>query len=97
LRDRGHAAGHDVEHAREERARLLHEEIDTLLTGATNRSMRMLTVISTLLIPPTLVVGAFGMNLGGIPFSRSPSGFALVSFICVVIVGGALAYWHAGP
>ncbi len=78
--------------ALQERARLLHEEIDTLLTGATNRSMRMLTVISTLLIPPTLVVGAFGMNLEGIPFARSPGGFASVTIICVLIVAGALAY-----
>jgi len=76
--------------ALQERARLLHEEVDTLITNATNRAMRTLTVISTLLIPPTLVVGAWGMNVDGIPFGHSPSGFLTVSVICVAMVGGAL-------
>jgi len=74
----------------QERARLLHEEIDTLINSATNRSMRALTVISTLLIPPTLVVGAFGMNVEGIPFGHSHAGFVLASVVCLITVGGAL-------
>lgn len=75
----------------QERARLLHEEIDTRLTSATNRSMRALTIMSTLLIPPTLIVGAFGMNLTGIPFADSRGGFLAASALCLAVVGGA--YW----
>jgi zinc transporter len=75
----------------QDRARLLHEEIDTLINGATNRSMRALTVMSTLLIPPTLIVGAFGMNLNGIPWAHSGVGFAWASGLCVAVV--ALAVW----
>jgi len=74
----------------QERGRLLHEEIDTLINGATNRSMRALTIISTLLIPPTLVTGAFGMNVPGIPFEHSPSGFAIAAALCTLVVGAAL-------
>ena len=48
--------------------------------------MRALTVISTLLIPPTLIVGAFGMNVPGIPFEHSPLGFGIASAICLVVV-----------
>jgi zinc transporter len=77
--------------ALEERSRLLHEEIDTLINAATNRAMRTLAVISTLLIPPTLIVGAFGMNLPGMPFEHSGQGFAAASALCVAIVG--LALW----
>lgn len=73
----------------QERARLLHEEIDTQITAATNRSMKALTVMSSLLIPPTLIVGAFGMNLDGIPFAHSHAGFALASLLCMIVVGGA--------
>jgi zinc transporter len=83
----------DVDHefvGLQERARLLHEEIDTLLNDATNKSMRTLTVISTLLIPPTLVVGAFGMNLPGMPFEHSRSGFMAASVICIALVIGTL-------
>ena len=74
----------------QDRARLLHEEIDTLINGATNRSMRALTVMSTLLIPPTLIVGAFGMNLGGMPFAHSGAGFAWATGLCVAVVGAAI-------
>jgi zinc transporter len=75
----------------QERARLLHEELDTQITSATNRSMRALTVMSSLLIPPTLIVGAFGMNLSGIPFAGSTSGFVAASGLCLAVVAGA--YW----
>jgi zinc transporter len=73
--------------ALQERGRLLHDEVDTLINSATNRSMRALTVISTLLGPPTLIVGAFGMNVPGIPFGHSLSGFALASGLCALMVG----------
>lgn len=74
----------------QERGRLLHEEIDTLINSATNRSMRALTIVSTLLIPPTLVTGAFGMNLEGIPFAHSQGGFAAAAALCALVVGAAL-------
>ena len=73
----------------QDRARLLHEELDTLINSATNRSMRALTILSTLLIPPTLIVGAWGMNVGGIPWGASRGGFAAVSILCLAVVVGA--------
>jgi zinc transporter len=87
------AAVEDLDHdagVLQERGRLLHEEIDTLINGATNRSMRALTILSTLLIPPTLITGAFGMNLPGIPFEHSPGGFAFAAALCAFVVGAAL-------
>ena len=74
----------------QDRGRLLHEEIDTLFNAATNRSMRTLTIITTLLVPPTVIVGAFGMNVPGIPWDKSPAGFALAVGLCGVSVVGAL-------
>lgn len=73
----------------QDRARLLHEEVDTRIAAGANRSMKTLAVISTLLIPPTLIVGALGMNLEGIPFGHDPVGFAKASGFCLAIVGGA--------
>lgn len=72
----------------QERARLLHEEIEAKINSATNRSMRALTIMSTLLIPPTLIVGAFGMNLPGIPFDQK-GGFLAASVLCLAVVGAA--------
>jgi Mg2+ and Co2+ transporter CorA len=75
----------------QDRARLLHEEIDTKMTSATNRTLRTLTVISTLLLPPTVIVGAFGMNLKGIPFESGNTGFWAACGVCAITVGAAYA------
>ncbi|MGE3143120.1 MAG: CorA family divalent cation transporter, partial [Hyphomonadaceae bacterium] len=77
--------------ALQDRARLIHEEIDTKITSATNRTLRALTILSTLLMPPTLIVGAFGMNVNAIPFARDGAGFWLACLLCAVTIGAAYA------
>jgi zinc transporter len=72
--------------ALQDRARLIHEDIDTKITSATNRTLRTLTIISVVLMPPTLIVGAFGMNLDGILFAKSPHGFWLAGGLCVLTI-----------
>jgi zinc transporter len=72
--------------ALQDRARLLYEEMDTRIAATTNRSVQALTIMSTLLIPPTFVVGAFGMNLPGIPWARDAQGFAVAIGLCAVVV-----------
>ncbi len=70
--------------AAEQRARLLQDEIVSKLTTETNRQLYVLTILSTLLLPPTLITGVFGMNVGGLPFSEGPSGFIQAILICFV-------------
>jgi zinc transporter len=82
----------DLDHeiaALQDRARLIHEEIDTKLTAATNRTLHALTVMTALMAPPTIIVGAFGMNLKGIAFGEDPQGFAIVCALTVVAILGA--------
>ena len=74
-----------------ERARLLYEEIDTRIAARTNRALQTLTIISTLLLPPTFVVGAFGMNLPDIPWAHSDGGFWWAIGLCVAVVVGSWA------
>jgi zinc transporter len=74
-----------------ERARLLYEEIDTRIAAATNRSLQTLTIISTLLLPPTFIVGAFGMNLPAIPWASDHGGFWWAFGLCFVVVGASWA------
>lgn len=74
-----------------DRARLLKDEVDTALAAVTNRSLSALTVISTLLLPPTFVVGAFGMNVEGLPFAHDPAGFWWVLGLCLALVGAGYA------
>jgi zinc transporter len=70
----------------QDRARLLYEEIGSRVADRSNRSLSALTVISTLLLPPTFVVGAFGMNVGGIPWGQNGHGFWAGMGVCVLLM-----------
>lgn len=63
------------------RARLLHEEVAAKLTEQTNRHLHALAILTALLMPPTLVVGAFGMNLD-LPLVHGRHAFAAVMVLC---------------
>jgi zinc transporter len=65
------------------RARLLHEEVAAKLAEQTNRHLHALSILTALLMPPTLVVGAFGMNLP-LPFENGPHPFVAVLVLCAV-------------
>jgi zinc transporter len=74
-----------------DRARLLQEEMAAELADESNRSLRAMAVMSALLLPGTLVVGVFGMNTAGLPFSQGESGF--VWAVLLGIGATALFYW----
>lgn len=58
LMGRLEAVDHDV-YALQERARLLHEEIDSKLSSETNRHLYILSLMTAFLLPPSLVTGFF--------------------------------------
>lgn len=58
----------------QERARLLQDEVAAKLAERTNRHLYVLSMITALLLPPSLVVGVFGMNLHGLPFADHHGG-----------------------
>ena len=72
-----------------ERIRLLQEELIALINEQTNQTLFILTVVTVLALPLTIIPGMFGMNVRGIPFSEHPGGFwlALLVVICVVETG----------
>lgn len=61
----------------QDRARLLHEEIDSKISSETNRHLYILSIMTAFLLPPTLVTGFFGMNTGGLPFAGEHFGTLL--------------------
>ena len=73
------AVGQDMELSTE-RARLLQEEIASRLGEATNKNLHLLSIVTTALLPITLITGIFGMNVGGLPFLESKNGFTWVMF-----------------
>jgi zinc transporter len=87
--DRLDAVGQDLELV-QERARLLQDEIAARLAEVTNRSLFVLSVVTTALLPITLLTGVFGMNVGGLPWAAHPHGFARVSLVMLLALVLAL-------
>lgn len=68
----------DLDHeivALRDRAHLLQEEVSMKVAERTNNHLQVLAVVTTLFLPPTLLAGIFGMNLGGLPMGEDPGGF----------------------
>ena len=80
---------HDL-HAAQERSRLLQDEIGAQLVTETNRQLYVLTIMSILFMPPTLVTGMFGMNVKGLLFADDENGYIYSMIICLV---SALVVW----
>lgn len=78
-----------------ERVKLIQEEMAALVNEQTNRTLFVLTVVTVLALPINLVAGLFGMNVGGIPASDNPFGFALI-VIGLLALTALLAYVALG-
>lgn len=74
-----------------ERSRLLQEELHLKIEEQTNKSIHLLSVLTALLLPPTLVTGIFGMNTKGLPLTEVETGFLTAS--CLIIASSTLAYF----
>lgn len=80
---------HDSEQL-QARARLLQDELMAKLTAQSNRLLQILSVMTAVLLPATLISGLFGMNVGGLPFLNNPAGFWIVTGVSAVVAGGTL-------
>jgi Mg2+ and Co2+ transporter CorA len=65
----------------------LFEVNETFLAHRTNDTVRMLTLISVALMPPTLLAGYLGMNVPQLPFSQTPQG---ATILMLATLGGSL-------
>ena len=82
--------------ALERRARFFHDEIDAKLAAETNRQLYILSALTALFLPPTLVAGLFGMNVKGIPWAEAANGFWPAVALCALSsVAVSLFLWSA--
>ena len=58
-------------------ADIITEANEAFLSHSLNDTLRTLTIVSVVLIPPTLIAGIFGMNVT-VPWQESPFGFWFV-------------------
>lgn len=73
-----------------ERSRLLQEELHLQIAESGNEALRVLSVLTALLLPPTLMTGLFGMNVKGLPFVDTETGF--VWAVLLILLSSAVAY-----
>jgi zinc transporter len=69
-----------VEDAQEyaEQCQFLLDELRAQVEEETNRNLYILTMLSAIFLPATLIASIWGMNVAGIPFGDSPNGFWMV-------------------
>jgi zinc transporter len=74
----------DLDAARE-RAAVLQDELNNRLSDQMNRTMYVLTVAATVLMPPSLITGLLGINVGGMPGADNSWSFWMVILLLVFL------------
>ncbi len=74
----------DLDAARE-RAAVTQDELNNRLADQMNRTMYLLTIVAAVLLPPSLITGLFGINVGGMPGVENAWAFAAVAAVLVVL------------
>lgn len=72
----------------------LSETADTLINNRVNEVIRILTVISVIMLPLTLISSIYGMNIDTLPFADHEHSFLIVNGIMLLIAVGMLAYFR---
>ncbi|EHR02723.1 transporter [Bradyrhizobium sp. WSM471] len=82
---------HDIVELRE-RSRLLEEELRFKNEEQSNNHLHTLSIVTSLLLPPTLITGIFGMNTKGLPLTDVESGFFWAALLMASSVGAAYLF-----
>jgi len=91
LSHRAHTLYHDGEQL-QARTRLLQDELMAKLTMQSNQLLYVLSVMTAVLLPMTIISGLFGMNVGGLPLVNTPMGFWVVTAVSVVIAAATYLF-----
>ena len=73
------------------RATIVADANEAFLSHTLNNTLKVLTVFSVIMIPPTLIASVFGMNVP-VPLQESRWGFAVVAGVMTAVVVAFLAY-----
>jgi magnesium transporter len=71
----------------------LSDTANTLASYRINEVMRILTIISVIMLPLTLLSGIYGMNVS-LPLGDHPLSFAFVLVLMVLIALSMIVYFH---
>ena len=71
----------------------LSDTANTLTSHRTNEVIKILTIISVIMLPLTLLSGIYGMNLELPLNENSPYSFVVIILLMVLIAGGMIVYF----
>lgn len=74
-----------------DRAHLLQEEVSLRMTDQTNRNLQLLTIVTTVFLPASVISSIFGMNVGGLPLEDDRTGF--IWSMLLLVGASALVFW----
>lgn len=70
----------------------LSDTINSLTSNRINEIIKVLTMISVILLPLTLISGIYGMNIG-LPAQDHPMAFEIVVGTMILVIGGMLGFF----
>ena len=71
----------------------LRDLVQTQLSIKQNKIMTLLTVITSIFLPLTLIAGWYGMNFRYMPELDKPYAYPIVIVVCIAIVAGCLIWF----
>ena len=74
------------------RTAVLAEEVNNMMTEATNQRAYQMSIMALLFLPASFLTGLFGVNLGGMPGAGSPAAF-WVFCLGLLALGAGLGFW----
>ncbi len=74
----------------QQQLRMLRDELDLQATQRTNDNVYLLSILTALMMPATLVTGFFGMNTSDLPFAAGHNGTLMATV--AALVSGGLSY-----
>lgn len=69
----------------------LSDTNDSLTSYRINEVIRVLTLISTMMLPLAVITGIYGMNISVLPFANSQHSFIITIGVMVIVIGSMLA------
>lgn len=73
----------------------LSTTFDSMQTNKTNQIMKILTLISSIILPLTFITGIYGMNYENMSISNNPVAFWIIVCVMVFIGGSMLFYFRS--
>lgn len=75
-----------------DRAAVTQEEMRARHDARVGRTVYLLTIVATVMLPLGFVTGLFGINVGGLPLTNSNWGFAVLCVV-MVLIAAAQVWW----